>query len=86
MHLLLQIFLRISQGSLQKESTLTFMKMLFLKKIVFTRDVPGYAGHSKYQKLLLISRGKYFAESGRLCLGHFWSAPGQNSWFLVERP
>ena len=24
-------------------------------------------------------RGKYFAERGRLCLGHFWGAPGQNS-------
>ena len=31
-------------------------------------------------------RGKYFAERGRLCLGHFLGAPGQNSWFLVERP
>ena len=30
------------------------------------------------------TRGKYFAERGRLCLGHFRDAPGQNSWFLVE--
>ena len=29
-------------------------------------------------------RGKYFAERGRLCLGHFRGALGHNSNFLVE--
>ena len=45
-----------------------------------------YFSHQvKWPKLHLeLSRGKYFAERGRLCLGHFRGAPGQNFWFLVE--
>ena len=31
------------------------------------------------------SRGKYFAERRRFCLGHFLGAPGQNFCFLVGK-
>ena len=41
--------------------------------------------HSSSSSQVNIFRGKYFAERGRLCLGHFWGAPGQNFWFLVEK-
>ena len=31
------------------------------------------------------SRGKYFAERRRFCLGHILGALGQNFWFLVGK-
>ena len=32
----------------------------------------------------VVSRGRYFAERAKFCLGHFWGAPGQNFSSLEE--
>ena len=49
--------------------------------IILFKEMYDHNKELQNMKSLGLSKGRYFAERAKLCLRHFWGAPGQNYGF-----
>lgn len=49
--------------------------------IILFKEMYDHNKELQNMKSLGLSKGRYFAEQAKLCLRHFWGAPGQNYGF-----